>query len=317
MTNNKNAKVLRGLNSIIQFLGKHGGIISIEDDWSFNCYRCDLGGKDFELLIYSSDDQEDDDEALTDPFFRIEVEFDDKEESITAARPIEYLSQWWGGEMRIDPDDNICDSQGNAEHNDGELMERLESYMDTVTEMYPYLRNPKSVIKFEEDIDCTYLNREPELKKMIKEAMARMRLLGASSEDVEKFGRGELTMVYVNHKERKVRKEEPTTEELEIINKAVEESSIPFLPYYITKDTITWEDGTVNTRYILSYVWDEKNDWNGVSDYEEGELWGKVRGRMIEYKMIPCYTINADIPEYSEFGELPFQMLNGTFFTVG
>ncbi len=308
-------KNIEKLNRIFDFLGIHGGKISIEDDWTFCCKVRDLGDGDFEADLCSlSDDGED---AWRDPFFCVEITFDEDRKKITDYRLIEYLSEWFGGELRIDCNGNSCDSGGNLDHDEDNLEERFSSYLDTITKGRPYLTNPKSVEKYEEDIDCTNLSGQIEHKKLYKEAVARMKILGVLSEDVEKFRKGEYTKIFVDHETQTVRKMEPTPEEVAIVKKAESEADIPFMAYYIISDKISWPGGETCTRYILPYVWDEKWDSDSDEEHKVGEIWGKVRRNILKYKMIPCYTVNADNPEYSEFGELPYQILNGMLFTLG
>ena len=153
--------------------------------------------------------------------------------------------------------------------------------------------------------------------KMRNEAITRMRALGINEADVTGFANGEYTKVYVDHENDMVLKMVPTPEEVELIKNAEEESSIPFVAYYIINDEITFPDGTTISRYILPYVWEEKFDATSSDDFEEGEVWEEARKNMLESKIIQCYTINADIPEYSEFGELPYKMEDGVLVTVG
>ena len=95
--------------------------------------------------------------------------------------------------------------------------------------------------------------------------------------------------------------------------KALEKYSIPVLPYYIISDTITWPQGEVNRRYIIPYVESVRADTDNDDEEREFEdTWKQERKDMLQYGTIPCYTINADIPEYSEFGELSYQVINGT-----
>ena len=311
----KKKKNIEGLNRIFDFLGIHGGCIAIEDDWMFCCRVRDLGDGDYEAELFSlSDDGED---ALKDPFFRLELTYDEDRKQITDYRPIEYLSEWYGGQLRIDCSGNSCDSLGNSDYGEDDIEERFSGYIGTITEVRPYLTDPKAVEKYEKDIDCTYFSGHPELKRLYKEAVARMKILGVSGEDVEKFSKGEYTKIFVDHENRSVRKMDPTQEEIEMVKKAEKEANIPFLAYYIISDSISWPNGETNTRYILPHVWDEKWDNDSDEEHKEGELWGNVRRNMLKYKRVPCYTVNADIPDYSEFGELPYQMLNGMLFTVG
>ena len=99
MENNKK-KNLDSLNRIFDFLGPHGGSISIENDWTFNFRVNDLGDGDYEAEMYSMSDE--DEGALMDPFFRIGIWFDADRTKITDYCVNGYLSQWWGGELRID-----------------------------------------------------------------------------------------------------------------------------------------------------------------------------------------------------------------------
>ena len=313
MENNKK-KNLDSLNRIFNFLGPHGGSISIENDWTFYCRVNDLGDGDYEAELYSMSDE--DEGALMDPLFRIDIWFDADRTKITDYRANGFLSQWWGGELRIDRNGNSCDSAGHTDYDENNLDERLFSYLGTITELRPYLTAPKSVERYEKDIDRTYFGNDMNHKILKREAMSRMRILGVSEEDTEKFAKGELTKIYVDHENKRITKMEPTNEELDIVKRAESEADIPFMAYYLIVDNIRWMSGEVNTRCIIPYVWDEKWDNDSDGELTEGEAWGRVRGDMLKYNMIPCYTVNLENPEYSEFGELPYQILKGMLFTI-
>lgn len=308
-------KNLEVLNRIFDLLGPHGGSIAVENDWTFYCRVNDLGDGDHEAELYSMSDE--DEGAFKDPFFRMEISFNEDRTGITDYCPVEYLSQWPGGELRIDRSGNMCSSDGSTDHNENELEERFSSYMNTITNMRPYLTAPKSVERYDRDVDRAYMGSDKEHKSLKGEAMSRMRILGVSEEDVDRFAKGELTKIYVDHENRRVRKMEPTAEELEIVKRAEKEAHIPFTAYYLIVDTITWPSGDTDTRLIIPYVWDEKWDSTSDEDHEAGDLWGNVRSDILKYKMLPCYTVNLENPEYSEFGELPYQILDGMLFTVG
>jgi len=146
MMQNKNQFIIEQLNKILQFLGSHGGIITIEDDWDLSLYVNDYGEDDCNIELSSSSCVNGD--ILYDPFFRIKVEFDERHEKIIAVKPDHYWSQWLGGELQIDENDDIYDSFGNKDHVDGELEERLCSYLNTITKYRPYLNNPNTVERF-------------------------------------------------------------------------------------------------------------------------------------------------------------------------
>ena len=208
-------RILDGLNKIFGFLGCHGGTIEIEDEWKFSCAVNDLGGGDYEAEISSIDDEED--IVQVDPFFRINIIFDESRKKVVAAKPIEYVSQGWMGTLYIDRYGNFRGFSGETGCEEDELEERLENYIDNVTNTLPYLTNPVRVERFEEDSDKTYLNTDPDEKKAKLEAMERMRLLGIDTKDVEKFGRGIYTFVYVDHEKKRYRKTETSQDDMEFI----------------------------------------------------------------------------------------------------
>ena len=99
------------------------------------------------------------------------------------------------------------------------------------------------------------------------------------------------------------------------MRKAERESGIPFTAYGVIEDKIIWPNGESTGRIILPYVWDEKNDRTGEEVHQDGAAWAKVRRNMLRYQALPCYTVNIDIPEYSEFGEMHYRVLHGMLFT--
>ncbi|MBR4760897.1 MAG: hypothetical protein IK078_12230 [Lachnospiraceae bacterium] len=300
---------IEALNRIFGLLGAYGGRIDIDSDWSFFCKVYDFGDGDYEAILYSKNDESDD--AFADPCFYMEITFNENRTRVLDYRLTGYLSEWWGGQLRIDADGNMSDAAGNIDYAKDELEERFSSYMDTITNLRPYLTKPVHVERYERDVDCIFAGNDPLDKRLRREAMARMRLLGVAREDVERFSKGEYTKVLIDHENRTFRKMEPTQEEIEMIKNAERESSIPFAAYYIIRDTIIWPDGSASERFILPHVWDEKWDRQSDDDYEEGQLWAKVRKDMLKFKRIPCFVVNPKIPEYSEFGELPYQVLQG------
>lgn len=150
----RSQEIINGINKILQFLGPYGGIIMIEDDWKFSLYVHDEGYEneiesgEYEIEMASSATANGD--CLNDPLFRVVVKFDEAHETIVSAKITGYWSEWPGGWMEIDKDDNIYDSMGNEEHVDGELEERFCSYLKTITKFRPYLTNPISVERFDD-----------------------------------------------------------------------------------------------------------------------------------------------------------------------
>jgi hypothetical protein len=306
--------ILEGINKILTFLGKHGGRIRIASDWDFCCRVNDLGEGEFELELSSLDESEG--EVFTDPFFRVGVTFDEQRQRILTARPTEYVSRGWMHEIRMDESGNYKDSAGKVISDEDALSERLAEYLATVTRLRPYLRDPLQVICFQKDADRSLPDTDPERRKQKREAMARMGLLGICPEDIEAYRTGELTKILVEHANRKVRREALTVEEKTMIQRVEKESRIPFLTYYVITDTLTWPDGATNTRYILPYVWDEKHD-SSTEDEKAGKGWAGVRKEMLQYGVIPAYVINANIPSYCEFAQVPYRLVNGMLFAIG
>ena len=151
---NSSQEMIDGINQILRFLGSYGGIITIDDDWQFSLYVHDYGSEEdlesgeYEIEMASSAEINGD--CLNDPLFRIVVKFDEAHEMVVSAKLIVYWSEWPGGWMKIDKDDDIYDSMGNKEHVDGELEERFCSYLKTITKFRPYLTNPTSVERFDD-----------------------------------------------------------------------------------------------------------------------------------------------------------------------
>ncbi len=143
-----NEKTLEKLNKVYDFLAPHGGDIKIEDDWNFRMYVQQDDDK-YYLYMYSAEGYAQD--YLMDPWFKVEITFSPDRERITLAKPIEYLSQTFLGELHIDEFDNMEGFGGIKEHEDGIMNENFDSFLDTITNIRPYLTSPKEVIRFKED----------------------------------------------------------------------------------------------------------------------------------------------------------------------
>lgn len=143
MSDNRN-DIVSGLNQIFEFLGPHGGEITIEDDWDFNCkvYNDD-GIYKARICSYGGD--------FFDPLFMIEITFDEEHKRIIEAKPYEYLSQSYFGQICMDIYDDSCKYEGDCDSMEEDIRERLVSYLGTITEVRPYLKNPKTVVRYEKD----------------------------------------------------------------------------------------------------------------------------------------------------------------------
>lgn len=149
----RSQEILDGLNEIFRFLGVYGGIITIDEDWDFSLYVHDEGiwneleSGEYEIEMASSTGINGD--HVVDPLFWIVVKFDEAHEKVVSAKATGYRSEWPGGWMEIDKDNNVYDDTG-VEHMEGELEERLCNYLETITKFRPYLRNPVSVERFDQ-----------------------------------------------------------------------------------------------------------------------------------------------------------------------
>ena len=139
--------ILKGLNQIFDFLGPYGGRITIDEDWEFVCKVYLVDGT-YEVNMWSYGGEEH--WNLIDPSFRIEVTFDEDRKKIVSAKPIEYFSQWLGGDLLMNVYDNADKYEGDCESMEEDIKERLLSYIGTITIIRPYLTDPKTVERYEE-----------------------------------------------------------------------------------------------------------------------------------------------------------------------
>lgn len=104
-----------------------GGIITIKEDWDFSLYVHDEGiwneleSGEYEIEMVSSNRINGD--HVVDPLFWIVAKFDEGHEKVVSAKATGYKSEWPGGWMEIDKDNNVYDDTG-VEHMEGELEER-------------------------------------------------------------------------------------------------------------------------------------------------------------------------------------------------
>lgn len=136
-----------GLNKIFAFLGPYGGKITIDSDWDFYCKVYNFNGF-IETAIFSHSGKNNGN--YVDPFFQIELYFGEDGKTITNAKPVEYLSQWPGGELHMDLHDNSCVYKGDCESMEEDINERFVSYLGTITGVRPYLSAPVSVERYKE-----------------------------------------------------------------------------------------------------------------------------------------------------------------------
>ncbi len=146
MSMNEN-DILTGLNQIFSFLGPYGGKIIIDSDWDFYCNVYNYNGF-IETSICSYSGRENGN--FLDPFFQIEIYFDEDGKTINRANPVEYISQWPGGELNMSLNNNACVYEGDCESMEEDIKERLVSYLRTITGIRPYLTEPVSVERYQE-----------------------------------------------------------------------------------------------------------------------------------------------------------------------
>ncbi len=138
---------------------------------------------------------------------------------------------------------------------------------------------------------------------MMQEANDRMELLGIREEDINDFILGEVPGVFVDHGERKFRKEVLDEAEKEMIKKVEEEQNV--LVYYVIKDNVNWPDGESFLRYTLCVVDRYVNDYRMVREDCIQNLF-----------TLPAYIVNMDIPEYNELAEFAYRVIGGYLINV-
>ena len=138
------------------------------------------------------------------------------------------------------------------------------------------------------------------------EALKCLELMGVDENKIKDFAENDrIALVYVNHSDKKFQYEDMT----EKLSNAVREFEREHgaLVYYIIHDESRWEDDdSPLTRYMLLFLDD---DYYAGSEY--------VRSCIKEFSTVFAYVINVEVPDYSEFGEVPFQNVNGTLIAVG
>lgn len=134
---------------------------------------------------------------------------------------------------------------------------------------------------------------------MYWEAKERMELMEMNPDDIRILFLGrEITKVYVDHVNKRVRRQEPTEEEIQIVKKFEQEYGV--IVYYLIQDEALWPDGCTFPRYTLLYVDQNKEEYEMVKEE-----------CITSCGTVPAYIMNLEIPECSEFAEIAFHNVGG------
>lgn len=125
---------------ILDYTGNENSSITIEEDWEIRIYHS-TDYEDREIIEMCSYADYNGD-ALFDPLFRIEL-YRDENGELVSAKALYYLSRTFMGDIELyctgNPD---CWSNSHYEEDEGELDERLSSWMRTI-DMRGYLTKGK------------------------------------------------------------------------------------------------------------------------------------------------------------------------------
>lgn len=146
-----------------------------------------------------------------------------------------------------------------------------------------------------------------DLKKdaMWFEAVDRLELMGAKPEDrwMILMNRGLDIKIVVDHKERSVRRQEISEEELNMVKEL--ENKFGFICYYLIKDEGMWPDGCTFPRYSLLYVG------------ENTEVYEMIKEECInECGTIPVYVVNMEDSYCSELTEMKYVNVGGNIINA-
>ena len=140
---------------------------------------------------------------------------------------------------------------------------------------------------------------------MFSEAVQRLELMKVNTCDSQRVllhKKLEFKIV-VDHREKSVRREETTEEELQMIKNI--ENKYDIICYYLIQDNGIWLDGFEFPRYTLLYV-SENTD-----EYE------MIREECIKCcGTIPAYIINMEEREFSEFAEIEIYNVGGNLINI-
>ena len=141
-------------------------------------------------------------------------------------------------------------------------------------------------------------------KKMHKEAIERLELMGAGAEVIAKFSDGkQLTKSDVDVEHFKVYDRPLTDEEIKMVCDFEQEYNT--LVYYVIKDKGFWPDGCLFDRYSLLYVSRCEDEWE--MDKEDA---------IKLCNAVPAYVVNVEEPDCSEITEFAYQCVSGYLVNV-
>lgn len=144
---------------------------------------------------------------------------------------------------------------------------------------------------------------EMNMELMYQEAKERMELLQISPEDIDSFFVDkEITKIDVDHENLKIIKGVLNDEEKEMVRQIEQEKE--FLVYYLIKDEGLLLDGCSFARYTVLFVDKYKLDYENMKE--------SIR----EYRMVPAYVINQEIPEYAEITFFGYRNVDGTIINI-
>ncbi|MGN0483756.1 MAG: hypothetical protein ACI4HI_09415 [Lachnospiraceae bacterium] len=138
------------LQKIYNLIGETGGRIETHDPdswWTLDMetiYEGDDGEKDIITGIYTRINGD----LVYDPQFTLNLKMD--QNTILDAQIDRYFSQTMMGVLEIEGDDKAYWNGRETKEEDG-LQKRFSSFMNTIVEFGPYLTDPKSIEKYEEE----------------------------------------------------------------------------------------------------------------------------------------------------------------------
>ena len=141
---------------------------------------------------------------------------------------------------------------------------------------------------------------EEKRRLLKKEAVRYMELMQIDNEKVNDFkDKEKLTVVYINHIEKKYRYDEMTEQEEKMVREFEKERDA--IVYYVIHSVSQCEDdGSSLTLYTLLYMDDIL--YNDPDNMEKC---------ITEFSTVMAYVINVEVPAYSALGEVGFVNVNG------
>lgn len=136
------------------------------------------------------------------------------------------------------------------------------------------------------------------------EAIKRINMMGANGiRAILNLNSGTLTKCLVDMDAKTLRELCPNNSEMQMIREFEKEYNV--LVYYMIQDQGIWPDGCRFDRYSLLYVDTYKEDYEMVREE-----------CIAQFKTIPAYVVNMEVPEYSELTEIGFHNVSGLIMNV-